>query len=109
MSITTNSKISIGVIIALIPLIAGAVVWYDERKQDEHVAIETAAEEDRAVVAQVAYVQNREVEIELIDAKLKMYRMLREHRALTPDELADEEWLKERKRILLNEKRQRSS
>ena len=107
--INKTSKVSIGLIIAVIPLVAGAVVWYDGRQDDEHTAIETNYKAADTVVAQASYVANRDTELELIDAKLKLYRMIREHRELTADEKADEEWLKERKQILLKEKRERRS
>lgn len=107
MKIDKTTGISIGALIAIIPLIAGAVIWYDKEQTAEHVVIEAEAVAGDVQVAQSAYVANRDVELELIEAKLKMYRMLREHRALTPDEEADEEWLKKRKSILLEEKRER--
>jgi hypothetical protein len=107
MSISQNTKISLGAIIAIVPLIAGAVAWYDGQQDEEHDAIELAATDADLVVAQASYEQNRDVELELIDAKLKLYRMVREHRDLTDDEKAEEEWLKERKRILIEEQRKR--
>jgi hypothetical protein len=104
MAITQKTTVSIGALVVLLPAI-GSALWGYEKHRDTEVALATS--EATTEVAQASYTQNRDVELELIDAKLKMYRMLREHRELTEDELADEEWLKERKRILLEEQRER--
>jgi hypothetical protein len=111
MNITQNTKISIGALVVVVPLVVSGVWGYEAHRDSEmqtaHAAMALAAEEARMEVQQMSYAASRDTELELIDAKLKMYRMLREHRELTEDELADEEWLKERKRILLEEQRER--
>lgn len=107
MTITKTKGISIGVLGLVIPLIAGSVIWYDKEQTAEHVVIEAKAVAQDMMVSQAAYEANRDVELELIDAKLKMYRMIVERRPLSADEAADEEWLKTRKGILLQEQRSR--
>ena len=107
MTITKTKGISIGVLALIIPLIAGSVIWYDDRQTDEHKVIEAKAVAQDMMVSQVAYESNRDVELELIEAKLKRYRVIEERRELSADEAADEEWLKTRKGILLQEQRDR--
>ncbi len=107
MTINKTTGISIGALAVIIPLLAGSAVWYDGLQYDEHKAIEAKAVAQDEAVSQSSYIANRNVELELIESKLKMYRVIVERRPLTPDEAADEEWLKTRKAILLQEQRDR--
>lgn len=104
MAITQKTTISIGALVVIVPLLGSALWGYEGHRND---TVAAAVEVGDSELAQASYAQSRDVELELIDAKLKLYRAIAERRDLTEDEKAEEEWLKERKRILLEEQRER--
>lgn len=88
--------LAIGTVISIIAGGAGIGVWYDGTQEAEHEQIQQTSSEKR-------FSDNLEVTLELISAKLKLYLTIKESRPLTPEEEADEEYLKTRRAILLAE------
>lgn len=91
------NKIAIGTLIAICTAGGSGVLWYDNVQVERHDAIIQLTAEKR-------FSDNVEVTLELIEAKLKLYRTIMEHRELTADEQAEYDWLIERKRILTEKK-----
>ena len=91
------NKIAIGTVIGALSAAAGGVAWYDDRQSAEHDVILQTTTEKR-------FEANVEITLELIEAKLKLFRTIKEHRELTDDEQAEYDYLIERRRILLGKK-----
>lgn len=68
-----------------------------EAQRDELRDEFLAADEGRAVEAEVARI---DLQLEQIEAKLKLYRTIEEDRPLTPDEQADREYQIENRQLL---------
>lgn len=89
--------IAIGTVIAVLTATGGGIAWYDGRQDAEHTFIvETSADK--------RFSDNVEVTLELIEARLKLYRTIMESRELTSDEQADYDYQIDRRRILLKQK-----
>ena len=90
----TKAHISVGTLITVIPLVAGAALWYDTRIDTQHQEI-------------IAQTQAADVELELqrIELELKMLRNIEERRDLTADELDRKEYLETLREIIIAEQR----
>jgi len=100
MSVTQNTKISIGALIAIVPLIAGAAFWY-EGHRDEDVALA-----DMVVQAQ-SFAGDVELSLQQIELELKMLRGFAERRPLTADEEDRKKYLEALREIIVAEQRKK--
>lgn len=100
MSITQQSKISIGALITIIPLLAGAALWYEQHRD------ESVAEADVAVQAQ-SFAGDVELSLQQIELELKMLRGFAERRPLTADELDRKKYLEALREIIVAEQRKK--
>lgn len=94
----TVKNISLGTLIAMIPLVAGAVVWYDGLNEKRHSAIVASR-----------YVADVDLDLRLVEVELKQLRAIEERRPLTADEQDRKAYLEERRRILLAEQQKGSA
>jgi len=92
----TKAHISIGSLITVVPILAGAVLWYDGLQASAHEAI-------------TAQVMAADVELDLqrVELELKLLRSIQERRELTPDELDRLEYLKQLREVLIAEQRKK--
>ena len=91
------NKIAIGTLIGILGAGGSGAVWYDSINVGRHDVILQTTSEKR-------FEANVEITLELIEARLKLYRTIMENRVLTPDEQAEYDYLLERKRILTEKK-----
>lgn len=98
MSVTQNTKISLGAIIAIVPLLAGAAIWYDGTQNKAHKEIKTS------VTAQ-SFAGDVELSLQQIELELKMFRMIKERRQLTEDEQDRKAYLEALREIIVAEQR----
>lgn len=92
----TKAHISIGSLITVVPILAGAVLWYD--------GIQAAAHEE--ITAQVV-AADVELDLQRVELELKLLRSIQERRELTPDELDRLEYLKQLREVLIAEQRKK--
>ncbi len=90
----TKAHISVGTLITVIPLIAGAALWYEGRQDEQHDEIKAAA-----VAADV------ELDLQRVNLELKLLRTIEERRPLTDDEQDRKEYLESLREILIAEQR----
>lgn len=90
----TKAHISVGTLITVIPMLAGAAIWYDTRSDEQHRELQ-------------AYTAQQDVELELqrIELELKLLRTIEERRELTPDEEDRKEYLEALREIIIEEQR----
>jgi hypothetical protein len=93
----TKAHISIGSLITVIPLVAGAALWYDGLQ---------AAQHEQITAAQVA--SNVELDLQRVELELKLLRTIEERRELTPDEQDRLEYLKQLREVLIEEQRKKA-
>lgn len=93
----SKAHISIGTLITLVPLLAGAALWYDNIKNEQHEAI--------VMTAQSGYV---ELDLQRVELELKLLRTISERRELTEDEKDRLEYLKQLREVLLTEQRKKA-
>ena len=91
----TKAHISIGSLVTIIPLLAGAVLWYDGLQAHAHKQIEAA------VMA-----GDVELELQRVELELKLLRTIEERRELTPDEEDRKDYLESLREILIAEQRE---
>jgi TRAP-type C4-dicarboxylate transport system substrate-binding protein len=94
----TKSHISVGTLITVIPLVAGAALWYDGLKEAQHEAI-----------SQTLVASNVELDLQRVELELKLLRTIIERRALTPDEQDRLEYLKQLREVLIAEQRKKDA
>ena len=92
----TKANISIGTLITVIPLIAGAALWYENRVDAQHADIMAA------VVA-----SDVELDLQRVELELKLLRTIEERRELTPDEEDRKAYLEALRELLIAEQRQK--
>lgn len=105
MNITQNTKVSIGALVVIIPLVAGAVTWYDGRQDGEHAVIAEQAAAQTEQTASESYRKSVELELRAIEIELKLLRTIEERRPLTADEQDHKDYLLELRAILLEAQR----
>lgn len=100
MSITKETKISIGALLVIIPLLAGAAIWYEDHRD------EAVDEGDFAVQSQ-SFAGDVELSLQQIELELKMFRVIAERRALTADETDRKAYLEALREIIVAEQRKK--
>ena len=90
----TKVHISVSTLIVVIPLLAGATIWYDTRQDNQHDAITAEA-----------FAGNVELSLQQIDLELKLLRTIAERRALTADEADRKKYLEALREIIVAEQR----
>ena len=98
--IDKTKGISIGLLIAIIPLCAGAAIWYDNRQDDQHDEISLVAAEQR-------FAGDVELSLQQIELELKMFRMIMERRPLTADEEDRKTYLEALRSIIVAEQQKK--
>ena len=93
----TKAHISIGTLITVIPLVAGAVMWYDGLQAKAH---------DTITAQQVA--ANVELDLQRVELELKLLRTIEERRELTPDEQDRLDYLKQLREVLIEQQRKQA-
>lgn len=93
----TKAHISIGSLITVVPVLAGAVLWYDGLQAAQHDTIKA-----QQVAASV------ELDLQRVELELKLLRTIEERRQLTSDELDRLEYLKQLREILIAEQRKKA-
>lgn len=96
MSDITKTHISIGTLIVVIPMVAGAALWYDNRNDDQHAEMQVAA-----VAGDV------ELTLQTINLELKLLRTIEERRALSADEADRKAYLEALREIMITEQKKR--
>ena len=94
MKIDKTTGISIGTLLVVIPLLAGAAIW-----------TKGWVEDGDDVVTASAFAGDVELSLQQIELELKMYRIIAERRALTPDEQDRKSYLEALRAILVTEQR----
>jgi hypothetical protein len=90
----TKAHISVGTLITVVPMLAGAAIWYDTRSYEQHKEIQIYAAQ-----------QDVELELQRIELELKLMRVIEERRELTPDEADRKEYLEALREIIIEEQR----
>lgn len=103
----TKAHISVGTLITVIPLIAGAALWYDNRQDAQHEEIQAEATASDEAIQTVMFAGDVELSLQQIELELKMFRMIAERRALTADEQDRKEYLEALREILIAEQRKK--
>lgn len=94
----TKAHISVGTLITVIPLIAGAALWYEGRQDAAHDEIKA-----QAVAGDV------ELDLQRVELELKLLRTIEERRELSPDEKDRKEYLESLREILIAEQRKKAA
>ena len=84
-------------LIGILTPLAGAVLWYDGRQDEEHVEIKA-----QMIAGDV------ELDLQRVELELKLLRTIQERRELTEDELDRLEYLKQLRAILIEEQRKKA-
>jgi len=92
----TKAHISIGTLITVIPLVAGAALWYDGMKEKQHEDIQVAASAGDV-----------ELTLQQINLELKLLRTIQERRELTADEADRKAYLEALREIMIAEQKKR--
>ncbi len=100
MNITKNTQISIGALVVIIPMLAGAALWYEGHRDEIVTAGDT-------VVAQTSFAGEIELSLQQIELELKMFRMIAERRPLTADEEDRKTYLEALREIIVAEQRKK--
>jgi hypothetical protein len=100
MKIDKTTGISIGALLVIIPLLAGAVVWYEDHRDD------AVSDGDNAVQAQ-SFAGDVELSLQAIELELKMFRVIAERRELTADEEDRKSYLEALREIIVAEQRKK--
>lgn len=90
----TKAHISVGTLITVIPMLAGAALWYDTRMDGQHEQIQA-----QTVAADI------ELELQRIELELKLLRTIQERRELSPDEQDRKDYLEALREIIIGEQR----
>lgn len=94
----TKAHISVGTLFTVIPLVAGAALWYDGLKLEQHKEI-----------AQAQIASNVELDLQRVELELKLLRTIMERRALSSDEQDRLEYLKQLREVLIAEQRKKDA
>ena len=103
----TKVHISVGTLITVIPLLAGAAIWYDSRQDAQHDAIKAEATAQVAAIDTEQHAGDVELTLQQIELELKMFRMIAERRALTADEEDRKTYLEALREIIVAEQRKK--
>jgi hypothetical protein len=93
----TKAHVSIGTLITVIPVLAGAVLWYDGLQAQAHEEISA-----QVVAADV------ELDLQRVELELKLLRTISERRELSEDEKDRLEYLKQLREVLISEQRKKA-
>jgi hypothetical protein len=93
----TKAHISIGSLITVVPILAGAVLWYDGLQAAQHETIKA-----QQVAASV------ELDLQRVELELKLLRTIEERRELTPDEKDRKAYLESLREVLIAEQRKKA-
>jgi len=86
------NKVTIGTVIAGLGLVGAGYAYDVDIRGEQH-----------EIIASNAHVSSVELNLQIVQAELKMYRSIQERRELSSDELARVEFLKTKLLILLAE------
>jgi hypothetical protein len=92
----TKAHVSIGTLIVVVPMLAGAALWYEGKNDAEHAEIQFAASAGDV-----------ELSIQQINLELKLLRTIAERRVLTADELDRKDYLEALREIMVAEQKKR--
>jgi hypothetical protein len=92
----TKLNVSIGTLITVIPLLAGAALWYDNRQDTAHEQLN-----EQAMAGDI------ELDLQRIELELKLLRTIQERRPLTPDEQDRKDYLESLREIIIAEQRKK--
>lgn len=98
--INKTQGISIGLLLTIIPLLAGAALWYESHRD------ESVEDGDFAVQAQ-SFAGDVELSLQAIELELKMFRVIAERRPLTADENDRKAYLEALREIIVAEQRKK--
>lgn len=103
----TKVHISVGTLITVIPLLAGAAIWYDSRQDAQHDEITAAATAQDTEITQTFAAGDVELTLQQIELELKMFRMIMERRPLNADEEDRKTYLEALREIIVAEQRKK--
>ena len=103
----TKVHISVGTLITVIPLLAGAAIWYDSRQDAQHEEISMAATAQDTEITQTFAAGDVELTLQQIELELKMFRMIMERRPLNADEEDRKTYLEALREIIVAEQRKK--
>lgn len=103
--INKTTKISVGLLLAVVPMVVAAAFWYDGLKNAQHKTLAAEAARQALEVDVEQHAGDIELSLQQIELELKMYRLIMERRALTADEEDRKQYLEDLRTIIVAEQR----